>query len=173
MFNFFKLFVMQFVNLPDNRLRDLAQQIKPLMRVPAELADKCGVPEGTLVFVHPVNVKKSFYNNFDAKSIVRDEKDGKSLPVIGLEEVGSFICYHRCWSFNFEATVAEVLSQIPLSVRLQDVDAFEIRFASKGVYDGTVYDPVAGCHFSTVILYHLDGGLPKEISDQPVFLDNY
>lgn len=166
-----KRMLLETEQIADGDLLARAKRIKPLMRIQADFVDECGLPKGTLVFIHPEDLRQSYYYRFGAKSILCDEESGEPLPVGNVTEVARFICYHCYGGCNvfLRPSADEVLAQIPPSVHWQDVDAFEVQFESYEQCD--VYDNVLDRHISTVILYRLERGLPEQLRNQPIILD--
>ena len=92
------------------------------------------------------------------------------MIVEGLEEVARFICYHRYGGYHMflRPGVDEVLQQIPEDVSIDEISAFEIKFASDKVRE--IYSVAVDRHVSTVILYGIACGLPEVIKKQPVIV---
>lgn len=164
--------------LPESELIKRAKTIKPLVRLDengnrretggAEAGDK-------LVFIRPEDIRQSYLYDFNEDSIVTEERrDDEVVPLEAQElvyEITSFTCYHHYGGYYgfFRPGVDEVLSQIPPSVNLEEVHAFEIRVDSLNVAD--VYDGVLDRHVTTVILYGMNEGLPAAIAKQEVICD--
>lgn len=151
-----------------------ARRIKPLVRLHADgKRYDCGefAEDDKLVFIRPCDIRQSYLYNFSEANIVTvSAPDGEEVPVEAkdLEEITTFTCYHRYGGYHgfFRPGADEVLSQIPPSVILSKVDAFEIKVASLNVYD--IYDSKLDRHVTTVILYRLKNGLPDVVRTQKV-----
>ncbi len=159
--------------MPDEELIRRAKQIKPLVRVDKK-GRKLDAGENdensVLVYVKPTDINQSYLFSFSPKKhIVYDDKQ-KPLKVEGLEEVARFICYHRYGGHYMflRPGVDEVLQQLPADVDINEISAFEIKFASDQVRE--IYNVAVDRHVSTVILYKIATGLPEEVKTQPVII---
>ena len=153
-------------------LQRRATHIFPLMRLDRIYGEECHLKEGTLVFLEPCDLRKSYVYNFCAENVLRDEK-GKAIPVKIQSEVACFDCYHREKTEGFSLaspSADEVLSQIPENINWQKgYYAFVIEF--DGVSNDDFYYPAFKVHRTRVHLYQLKGKLPKELVTQPVIID--
>ncbi|MBR6409500.1 MAG: hypothetical protein IKS23_04615 [Alphaproteobacteria bacterium] len=122
------------------------------------------------MFIKPRDIREGYYWKFEAENIVTVNVGGIEVPlkVPELEVVTSFTCYHNYGGYYgfFRPSVDEVLSQIPPSVDLDQVQGFEIKIDSLNLSD--IFDPILDRHVTTVILYKMKGGLPSEIESQEV-----
>ena len=156
--------ILEAEQMSEDELVRRAKAIKPLVRL-----DKDGnrrhegdfEESDRLVFVKPSEILESYLYAFKTQDIV-------PVEVPELKVVASFTCYHRYGAYYgfFRPSVDEVLSQIPPSVDLDQVQAFEIKVDSLNISD--VYDKFLDRQVSTVILYKMKGGLPSEIESQEV-----
>jgi len=160
--------------MSDEELIARAKKIKPLVRLrksESEIEMVVGQPEpgDLLVFTNPVCLRQSYTYNFKPDSIVR-QNDSSPLPVEGLREIARFTGYHDYGGFYgfYRPGADEVLSQIPVSVNIDEVSAFEIQIDTSDFWQ--VYDRLLDKHVSTVILYAMEGGLPEQMRQQEVIL---
>ncbi|MEE6206870.1 MAG: hypothetical protein VZR95_02330 [Alphaproteobacteria bacterium] len=163
--------------LPTDALVKRAKQIKPLVRIRHNAVrhyEKVfDVDENTdlLVFTTWYNIGESYLLNFKSeKQIVTHFR--RPLIPRGLKKIGEFTCYH---SFNKQRKalcpcVEEVLKQLPEDIDIDKISAFEIRFDSANPAE--VYDTLLDRYESTIILYALPDGLPKQVKQQPVEYHN-
>ena len=158
--------------MPEDKLLEMARRIKPLVRMvdgrKLHVGEK--ISNSYLVYTQPFDVRDSYYYNFQPKHAVCG-KDGKPMKVEGLKEVGRFICYHRYggyWLF-VRPGVDEVLQQLPVEFADRQIDAFEIEFSSDACHD--IWNAKIDRHISTVILYALENGLPEEVKNQSVIIN--
>ncbi len=153
--------------MPKETLIQLAHRIKPLMRPQEESSLEPG-----LYWCQPEPLTQSFYFNFDDNSVVHGEDD-KILPVNGLEKVCEFTCYHRYGGFYgcLRPGMDEVIQQFPMYLLADEKAeyAIELEFTSKNVND--IYDRVLDRHVSTVIVYQMKNGLPREVREQEVIYE--
>lgn len=167
--------ILETEQISDEELIARAKKIKPLIRL-RKVGNEWDIvvgkmePDDLLVFTNPVDLRESYTYNFAPKNIVCD-KDGSPLRVEGLREVDRFTCYHEYGDYYgcYRPSVDEVLSQIPQTVDLDEVSAFEIHIGSLNFWQ--VYDQVLDRHVSTVILYAMEGGLPEKMRAQEVILN--
>ncbi len=149
------------------KLIQLAHRIKPLMYPKDEstLAYK-------LYWTKPVPLTQSFYFNFDDASVVRNE-EGEILEVNDLVKVCEFTCYHRYGGYYgcLRPGMNEIIQQFPAYLLTDEKAeyAVELIFSSLELHD--VYDAILDRHVSTIIVYQLKNGLPKELRDQEVIYD--
>lgn len=162
--------------MPAEELIRRAVKIKPLVRLDRNGNPRsCGdfEPDDKLVFVQPCDICQSYLYNFKPQNIVTINNGTADVPleVPELEVIISFTCYHRYGGYYgfFRPGVDEVLSQIPPSVDLQRVKAFEITAESLNIR--YIYDRILDRHVSTVILYGMKGGLPDQMVCQKVICD--
>lgn len=166
--------ILEAEQMPEDELVRRAKAIKPLVRL-----DENGVRrhEGDfeesdrLVFVKPCDIRESYLYIFrptDIVTVCSEVAGSDPLEVPEVEVVTSFICYHNYGGYYgfFRPGVDEVLSQIPSSVDLSQVQGFEIKVDSLSISD--IYDNILDRHVTTVILYKMKGGLPEEIASQKV-----
>lgn len=159
--------------MPEEELVRRAKQIKPLVRVDDEgrkLDPGENEEYSMLVYVKPTDINQSYLFSFMSKEhIVRDKKR-KPLKAENLEEVARFICYHRYGGYYMflRPGVDEVLQQLPKDVDINEISAFEIKFASDDLRE--IYNSTVDRHVSTVVLYKVAGGLPEEVRTQPVIV---
>lgn len=153
--------------MPQAVLIQLAHRIKPLMYP----------KEGTklspgLYWTKPEPLKESFYFNFNADSVAKDQ-NGNILPVEGLEKVSEFTCYHRYGGYYgcLRPGMDEIIQQFPAYLLEDDKAeyAIELKFPSSQLHD--VFDSVLNRHVSTVIVYRLKSSLPEEIRNQAVIYE--
>lgn len=158
--------------LPNKTVVQRAKQIKPLVRIRHNAVchyEKVFTADATdlLVFTTLYDIGKSYLFNFnDDRQVVKHFR--RPLVLRGLQKVGEFTCYHR-FDENPEVLcpcVEEVLRQLPDEIDPSRVDAFELKFDSADPKD--VFDSLLGLYESTVVLYSLPDGLPKQIKQQPV-----
>lgn len=158
--------------LPNKTVMQRAKRIKPLVRIRHNAVchyEKVFTEDVTdlLVFTTMYDIGKSYLFNFnDDKQVVKHLR--RPLIIRGLHKVGEFTCYHR-FEENPEVLcpcVEEVLRQLPDEIDFSRVDAFELKFDSADPKD--VFDSLLGLYESTVVLYSLPDGLPKQIKQQPV-----
>lgn len=163
---------------PKDELIALAKSIKPLVRL-----DKCGIrrsygefaDDDQLVFINPSDIKQSYLYSFSETDVVtvKGDEDEEDTPfsVPKLHVITSFTCYHKYGGYYgfFRPGVDEVLAQIPPSVDIEQISAFEIKVKSFDFND--IYDPILDRHVSTVILYAMEGGLPEKIKNQSVIYE--
>ncbi len=162
--------------MPIDELTRRAVKIKPLVRLDRN-GDKRSYgdfkPDDKLVFVKPCDIRQSYLYNFKPENIVTINTGTTDVPleVPELEVITSFTCYHRYGGYYvfFRPGTDEVLSQIPPSVDLDRVKAFEITVDSLNLHD--IYDRILDRHVSTVILYGMKGGLPDMMVNQKVICD--
>ena len=164
--------ILEAEQMPKTELIERAKRIKPLVRVNSRgQRREFGVfaKNDRLVFIKPSDIHQSYLYNFTTSEIVKDT-DGLMVwaPSEELQEVTSFTCYHRYGGYHgfFRPGIDEVLSQIPKSVDLTQVHAFEIKVTSLTLSD--IYDATLDRHVSMVTLYKLTNGLPKQIAAQKV-----
>ncbi|MBE6453560.1 MAG: hypothetical protein E7017_01570 [Alphaproteobacteria bacterium] len=160
-------------DMSEEELVRRARQIKPLVRVNSELRSlDAGEDDesSVLVYVKPSNVHQSYLYSFRPEEDIVCNDDGKPMIVEGLEEVARFICYHRYGGYHMflRPGVDEVLQQIPEDISIDEISAFEIKFASDKVRE--IYSVAVDRHVSTVILYGIACGLPEVIKKQPVIV---
>ena len=160
-------------DMSEEELVRRARQIKPLVRVNSELRSlDAGEDDesSVLVYVKPSNVHQSYLYSFRPEEDIVCNDDGKPMIVEGLEEVARFICYHRYGGYHMflRPGVDEVLQQIPEDISIDEISAFEIKFASDKVCE--IYSVAVDRHVSTVILYGIACGLPEVIKKQPVIV---
>lgn len=160
-------------DMSEEELVRRARQIKPLVRVNSELRSlDAGEDDesSVLVYVKPSNVHQSYLYSFRSEEDIVCNDDGKPMIVEGLEEVARFICYHRYGGYHMflRPGVDEVLQQIPEDISIDEISAFEIKFASDKVRE--IYSVAVDRHVSTVILYGIACGLPEVIKKQPVIV---
>ena len=165
--------ILEAEQMSEDELVVRASRIKPLVRLDK---DGCLRREGEfedsdqLVFIEPRDIREGYYWKFEPEDIVTVNVGGIEVPlkVPELEVVTSFTCYHNYGGYYgfFRPSVDEVLSQIPPSVDLDEVQAFEIKVDSLDISD--IFDPILDRQVSTVILYKMKGGLPSEIESQEV-----
>ena len=159
--------------MPEDELVRRAKQIKPLVRVDdkeRKLDPGENEEYSMLVYVEPTDINQSYLFSFDPKKhIVRDKKR-KPLKAEKLEEVARFICYHRYGGhcMFLRPGVDEVLQQFPKDVDINEISAFEIKFASDDIRE--IYNSTVDRHVSTVVLYKVAGGLPEEVRTQSVIV---
>lgn len=163
---------------PKDEIIALAKRIKPLVRL-----DKCGIrrscgefaDDDQLVFINPSDIKQSYLYSFSETDVVtvKGDEDVEDAPfsVPKLREITSFTCYHKYGGYYgfFRPGVDEVLAQIPPSVDIEQISAFELKVKSFDFND--IYDPVLDRHVTTVILYAMEGGLPETIKNQSVIYE--
>lgn len=160
-------------DMSEEELVRRARQIKPLVRVNSELRSlDAGEDDesSVLVYVKPSNVHQSYLYSFRPEEDIVCNDDGKPMIVEGLEEVARFICYHRYGGYHMflRPGVDEVLQQIPEDISIDEISAFEIKFASDKVRE--IYSVAVDRHVSTVILYGIACGLPEVIKKQSVIV---
>lgn len=165
--------ILEAEQMSEDELIHRAVTIKPLVRL-----DKDGnrrssgdfEPDDKLVFVKPCDIRQSYLYNFKPDNIVTINTGTSEVPleVPELEAVASFTCYHKYGGYYgfFRPGVDEVLSQIPPTVDLKQVKAFEIKVDSLELSD--IYDRILNRHVSTVILYKMKDGLPDRVLIQKV-----
>ena len=148
-------------------VRVIGSQIAPLGIIPPDVDSR---HPSRLVYITPFDIRQSYAYCFKYQRNTVFEDDGKELPVQIIKEVGRFICYHRYggyWQF-VRPSVDEVLEQIPEEFLQQEVDAFEVCFASDSI--ATVFAPNINRHVSMVILYKCANGLPEQVKNQSVII---
>ncbi len=150
-----------------------AKKIKPLVRVDEEgrLLEAGEDDKGAmLVYVKPSNIHQSYLYSFSPEEDVVCDDDGEQIMVEGLKEVARFICYHRYGGYYMflRLGVDEVLQQIPEDINIDEISAFEIKFASDQLKE--IYNTAVDRHVSTVILYGIAGGLPEVVKKQSVIV---
>lgn len=152
-----------------------ARKIKPLIRVANnrkvfQMNDVLNAKESRLYFVKPVDVRQSYFFNFDIKRSIETTEDGNLLEAKKVKEVGRFICYHEYGGYYafLRPGVDEVLQQLPEDIDIDKISAFEIVFASSDLRE--IFNYEVDRHVSTVILYELEGGLPEEMKRQSVIV---
>lgn len=160
--------------LDSEELKRRAFRIKPLIRVIGKNIAPLGTTsedtDSRLLYIKPFNIHASYTYCFKHQRDTVFDDDGKELPVQIIKEVGRFICYHRYggyWQF-VRPSVDEVLEQIPEEFLQQEVDAFEVCFASASL--ATVFAPNVNRHVSMVILYKCANGLPEQVKNQSVII---
>jgi len=159
--------------MPTKTLVQRAKHIKPLVRIRHnavrhyEKVYETGDDSDLLVFTTLYNIMRSYLSDFkDERQIVMHFR--RPLIPHGLKKIGEFTCYHRFadQKDSLSPCVEEVLKQLPDTVDINKIDAFEIRFDSDNPDD--VYDPLLDRYESTVILYSMPDGLPAQLKGQPV-----
>lgn len=164
--------------MPEEELIKRARNIKPLIRLDANgNRRETGASEAgdKLVFIQPTDIRQSYLYSFTPADIVtRECRNEEIVPMEAQElvyEITSFVCYHHYGGYYgfFRPGADEVLSQIPPSVNLKEVCAFEIMVDSLAVHD--VYDGLLDRHVTTVILYGMKDNLPECIARQNVICE--
>jgi len=164
--------------VPEEELIRRAKNIKPLVRLTKDgekRDDGQFADDDRLVFIKPCDIRQSYIYNFSQDEIVMEntKKEGcKPLTVPPLNKLAEFTCYHHYGGYYgfFRPGVDEVLAQIPQTVDLNRVSAFEIVVSSLDFEQ--VYDSMLDRHVTTVILYEAEGELPYQVRQQPVICND-
>ncbi len=127
-------------NFNETALITLAQQIKPLV------ANK----EGDFCFIEPVDIKDESFT-WSPKFLNKASE---------IKEIGETATHHTAgYAMFFKPSIAEVLEQIPESIRAQNPVAFKTELSNN--FDHSSYKHIAKTTFYT-------GELPTSIKSQPV-----
>lgn len=150
--------------MPKETLLQLARRIKPLMSPKKGSTLKKG-----LYWSVSQPLKESFYYNFGDDSVVKGD-DGKIVPVRNLQKVCEFTCYHRYGGYYgcLRPGMDEIIQQFPAYLLSDSNAEFAVKliFPSDQLQD--VYDVILDRHVSTVVVYRMMNGLPKEVREQDV-----
>lgn len=150
--------------MPKKTLLQLARRIKPLVR-----PDKDSLLKYRLYWIKPYPLKSSFYSNFKDSDIVKNA-DGKILPVKGLKRICEFTCYHQYGGYYgfLRPSMDEVIQQFPAYLLADPKAEYAVEVVFPSDFFSNVYDAVLDRHVSTVIVYRMTHGFPKEIRKQKV-----
>lgn len=164
--------------MPVAELYKRAQNIKPIIRLEGEKdTDGNYIPvigdfhnNDVLYYLRPFDITKSYLKEFSRQMFALRSRQPFKVDTSKLVKVAEFTCYHKCeYQGQLMPTAYEVLTQIPDSIPLDHVDAFELSFDSDEIF--SVYDSVLNRHVSNVILYSVKGGLPTRVKTQDIIVD--
>ena len=164
-----KRHILEAESLSKKEIMRRAKTIKPLVRLEEDYPGIRAKRE-QLVWIKPYPLTKS-YLYCRKKQIIL--KEGKPLPVKVVKKIAEFTTYHKCkLPGSLIPSASEVLAQIPSSVDMDKVNAFEIIYPLYSVHEylcaKEFYDSILDRHVLTTILYQIEGGLPEKLKNQEV-----
>ena len=94
--------------MPVAELLKRAKQIKPLMRIAKNSRvfiydELVNAKDSQLFFLKPVDLRQSYFFQFDIKKSLETTEKGIPLQAKGLKEVGRFVCYHHHGGYSGRA----------------------------------------------------------------------
>ncbi len=150
--------------MPIANLIQFAHRIKPVMRPKEGSTLKKG-----LYWSKPEPLTQSFYFNFNDSSVLKN-KNREILTVEEIEKVCEFICFHHYGGYYgcLRPGMDEIIQQFPVHLLVDEKAEYaaEVVFPSLNLCD--IYDSVLDRHLSTIVVYRLKKGLPRELKEQEV-----